>query len=91
MEENKKTHSLVLKERTHLSITQVQDVDTFDEQKIILFTDEDTIEIEGEDLHIQKLDVDIGDLIIEGEIVSILYSGKNYGKNQKGFLKRLLK
>lgn len=91
MEENKKPHNLILKERTQLSITQVVDVDTFDERKIILFTDEETIEIEGENLHIQKLDVTMGDLVIDGEIISIFYSGKNYGKTQKGFFKKLLK
>ena len=88
MEENKKPHSLNLKERTYLTITQVSDVDTFDERKIILLTDEDVIEVEGENLHIQKLDVASGDLAIEVEIFSILYSGKNYGGKQKGFFKK---
>jgi len=91
MEENKKQHDLILRERTELSVTQVKDVDTFDERKIILLTDEDVIEIEGDDLHIKKLDVITGDLEIEGEIISILYSGKNYGEKNKGFFKRLLK
>ena len=91
MEENKRPHNLVLKERTQLSITQVADVDTFDEGKIILFTDEDVIEIEGDNLHIQKLDVAAGDLVIEGEIINILYSGKNYGAKQKGLFKKLFK
>lgn len=91
MDENKKPHNLILKERSQLSITQVTDVDTFDERKIILFTDEEVIEIEGDNLHIQKLDVASGDLVIDGEIISILYSGKNYGPKQKGFLKKLLK
>ncbi len=91
MEENKKPHSLILKERSFLTITQVADVDTFDERKIILLTDEDIIEIEGDNLHIQKLDVSSGDLSIEGEIFSILYSGKNYGGKQKGLFKKLFK
>ena len=91
MDEIKTMHNLILKERSQLSITQVKDVDTFDERKIILLTDDDVIEIEGEDLHIQKLDVISGDLVIEGEIISILYSGKNYGEKNKGFFKKLLK
>ena len=71
---------------------QAEGVDTFDEAKIILFTEEDTIEIEGYDLHIQKLNVDDGELIIEGEIVSILYSGRDgYKSKGKGFFKKMLK
>lgn len=91
MEDNKKVHNLVLKERSFLTITQVADVDTFDEKKITLFTDDDVIEVEGDNLHIQRLDVTSGELTIEGEIYSILYSGKNYAGKQKGLFKRLLK
>lgn len=91
MEENKKPHNLILKERKFLTVTQVADVDTFDEKKIILLTNDDVLEIEGDNLHIQKLDVSSGELAIEGEIFSILYTGKTYGGKQKGFLGRLLK
>ena len=91
MEETKKSHNLTLKERNLLSITQVRDVDTFDEGKIVLYTEEESIEIEGENLHIQKLDVASGDLVIEGEIISIIYTDKNYGGNKKGFFRNLLK
>ena len=91
MDEIKTTHNLILKERSQLSITQVKDVDTFDERKIILLTDDDVIEIEGENLHIQKLDVISGDLMIEGDIISIIYSGKNYTDKNKSFFKKLLK
>ena len=81
----------ILKDRSLLSISQVRDVDTFDESKIVLYTDEETIEVEGFNLHIQKLDVAEGQLVIEGEITSIVYSDKNYGGKQKGFLRKLLK
>ena len=91
-EERKVPHNLILEDKSKLSISGVSDVDTFDEAKIILFTEEDTIEIEGYDLHIQKLNVDDGELIIEGEIVSILYSGRDgYKSKGKGFFKKMLK
>ena len=91
-EERKVPQNLILEDKSKLSISGVSDVDTFDEAKIILFTEEDTIEIEGYDLHIQKLNVDDGELIIEGEIVSILYSGRDgYKSKGKGFFKKMLK
>ncbi|MBE7049124.1 MAG: sporulation protein YabP [Ruminococcaceae bacterium] len=92
MEERKIPHNLILENKNRLSITQVADVDTFDEGKIVLFTADDTIIIEGYDLHIQKLDVLGGELSIEGEVVSILYTGRE-GSNRgsKGFFKKILK
>ncbi len=92
MDDKKIPHSLTLDERRRLHITQVTDVDTFDEGRIVLFTAEDTLIIEGHDLHIQKLDVTGGELAIDGEIVSILYSGRDgYTKGGKGFWKKIMK
>lgn len=91
MEETKHLHNLILKERKYLSISGVSDVDTFDEEKIILFTEDETLEIEGVNLHIQKLDVATGDLIIEGEIDSIIYTGNRNGGTKKGFFTKLIK
>lgn len=92
MEDKHMPHNLILEEKSKLSISGVVDVDTFDEAKIVLFTAEDTVEIEGSDLHIQKLNVADGELIIEGEITSILYLGKDtYHAKGKGFFKKILK
>lgn len=91
MEEKKTSHCLILNEKSHLTITQVTDVDAFDEKKIVIFTDDDTLEIEGDELHIQKLDVNSGELIIDGNIYSLVYTGKSYGKSSSGFFKKLLK
>ena len=92
MEEKKISHHLILENRRKLCITQVTDVDTFDESKIVLFTEADTVIVEGFDLHIKKLDVSGGELEIDGEITSILYTGQNgYGGKGKGFFKRILK
>ncbi len=92
MENSQNAHNLILEDKSKLSISGVCDVDTFDESKIVLFTEDDTVEIEGADLHIQKLSVSDGEMIIEGEITAIIYTGKDgYGAKGKGFLKRILK
>ncbi|MBR5156722.1 MAG: sporulation protein YabP [Clostridia bacterium] len=92
MEDKVIAHNLILEEKNRLSISGVTDVDTFDESKIILYTQDDTLEIEGEDLHIQKLSVSDGEMLIEGEISAIVYTGRNsYGTNGKGFFKRIFK
>ena len=85
-------HNLILENTEKLSISGVTDVDTFDEGKIILFTEDDTLMVEGENLHIQKLDVANGELIIEGMIFSIGYTGDgSAARANKGFFKKMLR
>ena len=85
-------HNIVIENKQKMSICGVSDVDTFDENKIVLFTNDDTLIIDGEDLHIQKLDVASGELIIEGEIFGIAYTGNGKdARNNKGFFKKMLK
>lgn len=91
MEEKKGLHNLVLENKSKLHITQVTDVDTFDEGKIVLYTEDNTMVVEGYDLHIEKLDVAGGELVVGGEIISILYTGYEGYKKGKGFFKRMLK
>ncbi len=85
-------HNIVLENKQKMSVTGVEDVDTFDEGKIVLYIKDDTLIIEGEDLHIQKLDVALGELTIEGEIYGITYTGGDKSlRASKGFFKKLMK
>ena len=85
-------HNLVLENKQKMTVTGIVDVDTFDEGKIVLFIEDDTLIVEGEDLHIQKLDVASGELAIEGEIYGITYTGCAQGQHKsKGFFKKILK
>ncbi len=92
MEEKKMPHTVLLENKHLLRITQVTDVDTFDEGKIVLFTEDDTMVIEGFDLHMQKLDVAGGELVIDGEITGMLYTGRDgHSSHGKGFFKKMFK
>lgn len=91
MTEHNLPHNIVLEEKERLSVSGVTDVDTFDENKIVLFIPDDTLIIEGEDLHIQKFDIATGELIIEGEVYSLTYTGSPQTKGSKGFFKKMLK
>ena len=85
-------HNIVLENKEKLSISGVTEVDTFDENKIVIFTSDDTLIIDGDDLHIQKFDISSGELLIEGDIYSLNYTGTvNGGKGSKGFFKKILK
>ena len=66
-------HNLILKDRGELSITGVTDVDSFDENTIIAYTDYGELTISGTDLHISSLNVDTGEMSVDGSISSLSY------------------
>ena len=70
----KMPHSIIMENRKLLTATGVSDVDSFDEQSVTAYTDLGELSIRGTGLHISKLNVETGDLTIEGEIISLTYS-----------------
>ena len=76
--EEKKTgflpHNCILEDRKTLSVSGVNDVDSFDEQTIVAVTDLGELTIRGEKLHITRLSLEIGELQIEGNIAALSYS-----------------
>ena len=69
-----RNHSILMENRQKVTITGVQDVDSFDEATVMLVTDLGFITLHGEDLHINKLNLEEGQLIVEGEIIALQYS-----------------
>lgn len=69
----KKVHNLILEDRRSAMVSGVTDVDSFDEQTVVLFTEQGEMTIEGSDLHMNKLNVETGEVSIEGTIDSISY------------------
>ena len=55
-------HHIILEEREQLSVSGVEEVESFDENTIIMTTVKGTLVVRGEDLHIEKLSLDGGDL-----------------------------
>jgi sporulation protein YabP len=67
-------HHVILEGRRTLTITGVTDIDSFDDQMVAVFTDEGELVARGSGLHINKIDVDSGELSLDGEIVSLEYT-----------------
>ena len=76
--EEKKTgflpHNCILEDRRTLSVSGVNDVDSFDEQTIVAATDSGELTIRGEKLHITRLSLEIGELQVEGNISALSYA-----------------
>ncbi len=76
MEEERKSgnHQLSLEGRRMLRASGVLDVDSFDEKTVVILTDLGVLTIEGEDLHINRLNVENGDIVIEGAMDALHYA-----------------
>lgn len=66
-------HSVLLKDRQELHLSGVTDVDSFDETGITAYTDMGELVISGENLHITKLSLESGELLVEGKIAALNY------------------
>lgn len=84
-----KTHNIIMENRRSLTVTGVMDIDSFDEETVIVFTEEGELTIRGQSLHINKIDVDSGDLVMEGEVDSLTYSDNQ--PQRGGFLQKLFR
>lgn len=78
-----RSHSILMENREKVTITGVEDVDSFDESTVLLVTDLGYISLHGVDLHISKLNLEEGQLIVEGDINGIEYS-EHEGSRGKG-------
>lgn len=80
-------HTLSLNDRSLLTLGGIKEVIGFDERTISVVTQVGALSIEGQNLHIDKLNVESGDLIVTGEISGLMYRENDGGK--KSFLQRL--
>ena len=81
-------HQVVLKDREQLMISGVEEVESFDENSILLSTAQGDLEVQGEGLHIEKLSLDGGDLKVEGLVNALIYQPR--GRERGGLFSRLL-
>lgn len=65
--------NIILEDRARLSVTGVLDVDSFDDRQIVAKTVKGTLIMRGSDLHIDKLSLDTGDLVVTGLVTELGY------------------
>lgn len=75
----KKPHILTLDNRKLLTLSGVEDVSGFDEQTINVKLSDATLVVKGTGLHISKLSLESGDVVIDGLITSLQYLGASSG------------
>ena len=89
---NKRVHKIMLTNRRTCTINGVSDVLSFDIHEILLETDQGMLMIKGDDLHVNRLTLDKGEVDVDGKIDSLTYSeGTGYSNKSESLLSKLFK
>lgn len=87
-----KVQNLVLENRQKLSISGVIDIESFNDECVVVETELGELIVRGEDLHINRLNLDNSELNIEGDVVSCEYDDRDSAKSKgAGFFGRMFK
>ncbi len=84
-------HNIIMENRKKISVSGVEDIESFNEEQIILYTCNGVLIINGNGMHISKLSIDNGETTVTGEFNALTYNDA-YGKKDKaGILARLFR
>lgn len=84
-------HRILFVGRKNGTVNGVSDVQSFDENEIVMGTDMGMLTIRGKGLHISKLNLEKGEAELEGQVDSLVYSAKGHRRKKEGsLLHRLL-
>ena len=80
-------HRVTMEDRERLCVTGVEEVESFDENTIVMDTVAGALVVRGSGLHIEQLSLDGGQLRVEGQVESLTYEEDAGGRG--GLLSRL--
>ena len=67
-------HRVLLESREQLCVTGVEEVESFDENEIVMQTVQGNLRVQGSDLHVDKLDLVSGELTVTGLVTALDYA-----------------
>ena len=82
--------NLILENREKLNVSGVNDVLSFDDQVVIMETELGLLTVKGENLKINKLNIDTSEVIVEGKVDNLSYS-EHQTKSEGGIFGRIFK
>lgn len=82
--------NVILENRKKLTLTGIKDVLSFDDEIVIVESELGLLNIKGADLRVNKISVETGDVIVEGNIRTIEYSDKDLSSKQ-GLMSKIFK
>lgn len=69
----KKPHNVAMEERRKLTVSGVEEVESFDEHEIVMQTSQGCLIVRGEGLSVGRLSVDNGDVSVAGTVAELRY------------------
>lgn len=91
MENTNNMHSVLIENRRRIRINCVEDVESFNEEKVIVYTTAGEMVVSGYDFKVSRLSVEDGELIIEGEIDRVEYAEYTETRSGGGLFGKLFK
>ena len=80
-------HNVILENREHLSVSGGSEVISFDENQVSLVTSMGILTVGGQQLHVEKLNLEVGEIAIAGQIEAMVYEEDQL--RRRGFWSRL--
>ena len=87
---NKISHDILLNSREKLSINGVKEIINFDENNVNLKTVCGDLTIDGENIHINVLNIEKGEVELQGKILGLNYFD-SLDSNKQNLLSRIFK
>ena len=81
-------HGVIIENREKMTVSGVLDVDSFDEQTVVLITEKGKMTVRGDGLKVLGFTVETGDLQLQGNIIALGYSTAD---KKGGFFNRICK
>ena len=82
-------HRLTLESRGQLSVSGVTEVGSFDETAAVLETAQGTLVVRGSELHMDRLDLESGEVRLKGTVDSLIY--EENARSRGSFFERLFR
>jgi sporulation protein YabP len=82
-------HQITLIEREEVSVDGVRNLGSYDEKEVVMETEMGLLIVRGEGLNIKQLNLEKGNIILEGLVKGMQYDDGAH--NKKGLLDRFLK
>lgn len=90
MQEAGKGQVIHLENRSELFLTGLKETISFDEKEVWVVTTQGTVHIRGKELHVKRISLEKGELLLEGTVDSICYT--DHGKEKgKSLMKRMFR
>lgn len=87
-----KPQNIIIESRRRMTVSGVVDVENFNEECITMDTELGTLTVKGYDIHINKLSLENGEIVIEGEIYSCEYDDRESARTKGfGFLTKMFR